>query len=126
MRKIKHAGVVLAIITQLLVFMGNLLLSRLNIVTSLSINELPYYINLILLILVVTLYLSFGFFHKKLTYFVLSVVIIQNLIGSAIIDLSIKSEDYDMFNDFSFLIAIPVMVIGVVFWGCIFDIKRRG
>ncbi|NDV64905.1 hypothetical protein D0T60_06580 [Bacteroides sp. 224] len=119
----KHIGVILAIVTLLLIFMSNVLFNTFGV--NLSTNEFPYYVNFILIALLIVSYLLFRFFHYKLIPFIISVLILQNLLISAMVDLVRGSEDYDMSNDFSFLIAVPVAFIGTVVWGIIFDYRRN-
>ena len=126
MNKYKHIGVVLAVVTLATVFAGNVLLNVFfDINIDRSNNGLPYYINLILILLILVGYIRFQYLHKNLILFVISTFVLQNLLISAVVDLSQRNKDYDIFNDFSFLIAMPVAIIGMVAWGITFDFLRN-
>ncbi|GHT58427.1 hypothetical protein FACS18945_4290 [Bacteroidia bacterium] len=123
--KYKHIGIILAVSTLFVIYVSNALLYNFGIHINLSINGLHYCVNFILMLLTVTLYLLFRLHHKKLIFFVISVLILQNLLCSIIVDLYQKSEYYDLLNDFSFLMGFPIAIIGTFIWGLIFDYLRN-
>ena len=127
MKKYKHIGIILAVATLFAVFTSNVLFSiffDISLDRS-SNNGLPYYINLILIVLLLAVYIWVRYLRKNFILFVISTIVLQNVLISAVVDLSQRDKDYDILNDFSFLIAIPVALIGMIIWGTIFDYLRN-
>lgn len=91
---------------------------------NLSINGLPFYINFILILLILILYKYVKYFHNKFIPFIISSFIMQNLLISGLDNLIYSFGNTDAFNDFSFVIIIPASIIGMIIWGIIFDIFR--
>jgi hypothetical protein len=124
-KKYKYTGTVLAVITLIVLLTANVLLAEFDAGFNLCFNGLSCYTNFILLLLIAILYISFPYLHNKFIPFVISAFVLQNLLISGIVDLYSRSEDYDILNDFSYLIAIPVAIIGMTIWGIIFDALRN-
>jgi len=124
--KYKHIGIVLAIVVLIITVVFNKLQYNYGIfIFDLAYNGFPYYINFILTLLMITVFISFRFYQRKIIFFVFSIFILQNLLYSGMVDIYRNSEDYDIFNDFSGLFASFVSTICIITWGIIFDYLRN-
>jgi hypothetical protein len=119
-KTVKYIGTLLAVASLVVIFTIDSLFH-----TNLSINGYPYYINFILLLLILVGYIRFQYLHKKLILFVISTFVLQNLLISGTDDLVHRLVEVDLHNDFSFLITVPIAFIGIVIWGIIFDYLRN-
>lgn len=121
----KYIGVILAITTLLLVFISNALLYMVGVDVNLSINPLPYYINLPLFILVVIFFRSLKKFHERPFYLMLSVFLLQNLFISTMDGLIYRLAGFESHQEGASFLIIPIVLVGVVIWGVLFDKKRN-
>ena len=126
MTKYKHIGIILTIVALFITVVCNKLQYNYGIfIVDIVYNGFPYYINFILALLMIAVFISFRFYQKKIILFVFSIFILQNLLYSGMVDIYRGSEDYDIFNDFSGLFASLVSTIGIVTWGILFDYLRN-
>ena len=122
MSKYKHIGVILSIAIFIIAGVVNGLQKYFDVfIIDLIFNGLPYYVNIVLVLLMVVLFISFQLYRRRPILFIISAFVLQNLLYSTIVDYLRRTEDYDIFNDFSGLFAIPISFVGVVVWGILFD-----
>lgn len=91
-------------------------------------NNFDYKINLvglILLPLIIFLIRNYINFIESIIIILLTIFIYQNLFTSFIENLNKLSEDYDMSDDMSFVIILPGLIIGTIFYGLFIDYLKN-
>lgn len=120
----KYWGRLIALPCALLVFGASV--SGLNLsATSLGLEaNVIGLISVVVTTIVVTWKYSKG--QEKLfrIVFILSVVLMQAFLGSAMHDWMVMEDMIERSNDFSFVVIIPCLLVAAQLWGWIFDLMR--
>ena len=117
-----HFGRVLSIPTLIVIFMINY--SGLLNLTSAQLDfrvSFSFLLVLVIVVLVLTSQLYKVSNGLILFLFWVSIILFQNLMTAGLHDFLTKKEDYDILNDVSFFVIIPVLLVSTQLWGWIFD-----
>jgi hypothetical protein len=122
MNFITHFGRIVSIPTLVLIFVINY-----SKIINLSSFDFGVLMSFTLLFAFATFFLlltkNYYKFNQRifLILFCISILLFQNLLTSGLHNYLTSSEDFDMMNDLSFVVIIPILILSVQTWGWLFD-----